>query len=326
MVKTLSTDYDISVILENMKDLSIKFSGIHFENPFVLPSGIITEIPEHKKAVNAGVGAVTLKSLTYEKREGNPLPRVWKYECGMINSVGLRNAGIQKGTQEIADFFKLHGKDAIIIVSLFSTRILEFKKLVEAVVPLNPPLIELNLSCPNTEDELGRSLGMEEDGAGTVVAEVKKISGKIPIVAKLSPNVNNISDIAKRCEAAGADAITAINTVGPGMIIDIVRKKPVLGAQKGGVSGPGILPIAVRCVYEIYNAVKIPIIGMGGVTKWQDVVEMMMAGATLVGVGTATYLKGMKVYDELKQGLSTYLQKENIDKVVDLVGLAHKIN
>ncbi len=306
-----------------MANLSVDFCGIRFSNPFILPSGIITEVSEHKRAVEAGVGGITLKSLTYEKREGNPLPRVWKYDCGMINSVGLRNAGIEKGSEEIAVFLK-ENKQIPVIVSLFATKLKEFLFLVEKIVPLNPPFIELNLSCPNVDDEFGKPLGMKKGAAGEIMKAVKKISGKVPILAKLSPNVCNIAEIAKSCEEAGADGIVAINTAGPGMIIDINKRKPVLGAKKGGVSGPGILPIAVRCIFEIYEAVKIPIIGMGGVSKWQDVVEMMMAGATLVGVGTATYTKGMKVYDELKRGLSEYMEKEGIKELKELVGVAHK--
>lgn len=306
-----------------MTNLKVNCCGVTFTNPFILPSGIITEIPEHGRAIENGVGGVTLKSLTYEKREGNPLPRVWKYEHGMINSVGLRNAGIEKGTEEIATFIKGHKGKTVIIVSLFSTKLKEFVDLVEKVVPLSPEFIELNLSCPNTEDELGKSLGMEKGGAGEVVRAVKKVSESIPVIAKLSPNVTDIAEIAKTCEVAGADGISAINTVGPGMIIDIKRKVPVLGAYKGGLSGPGIHPVAIRCIYEIYEAVKIPIIGMGGVTTITDVVETMMAGATLVGVGTATYTKSMKVYDQLKNELSDYMDKEGIKDLKELVGQAH---
>ncbi|MCL4339187.1 dihydroorotate dehydrogenase [Patescibacteria group bacterium] len=305
-----------------MDNLNVKYCNVNFNNPFILPSGIITEIPEHRRAIEAGVGGVTLKSLTFEKREGNPLPRVWKYDCGMINSVGLRNAGIEDGSREIGEFLKSN-KNTPVIVSLFATKVKEFLYLVEKIVPLSPQFIELNLSCPNVDDEFGKPLGMEKGAAGKIVKQVKKISEKIPVLAKLSPNVNDIADIAKNCEDSGADGIVAINTVGPGMIIDIEKRKPVLGAKKGGVSGPGILPVTVRCIYEIYEAVKIPIIGMGGISKWQDVVEVVMAGATLVGVGTATYLKGMKVYDELKNGLSSFMAKKNIKGLAELVGAAH---
>ena len=307
-----------------MNNLQISFCGVTFFNPFVLPSGIITEIPDHKRAVNAGVGAVTLKSITFKPREGNPLPRLWKYDCGMLNSVGLRNPGIDQAVVEIKEFLATYRSKSVIIPSLFSTKVAEFVTLVEKIIPLNPDFIELNLSCPNTEDELGRSLGMDKGGAGQVVKAVKKVYGKIPILVKLSPNVRDIADIAKECESEGADGIVAINTVGPGMVINIKTRKPYLGNKEGGVSGPGILPIAVRCVYDIYKSVKIPVIGMGGVSKWEDVVEMMLAGASLVGVGTATYYKGMGIYNQLKKGLIKYMSENSIKNLSELVGAAHQ--
>lgn len=308
-----------------MKGLSINYCGVTFTNPFILPSGIITEIPSHDRPIKAGAGGVTLKSVTFAPREGNPLPRLWKYDHGMLNSVGLRNPGIEKGVEEIGDFIKLYKNKSVIIPSLFSTKVAEFVTLVEKIVPLNPDFIELNLSCPNTEDELGKSLGMDKGGAGEVVKAVKKVSGKIPVLAKLSPNVRDIADIAKECEAEGADGIVAINSVGPGMVINIKTRKPFLGNKEGGVTGPGILPIAVRCVYDIYKAVKIPIIGMGGVSKWQDVVEIMLAGATLVGVGTATYYQGMGIYETLKKEFSEYMDKNNIKDLKEIIGGTHRV-
>jgi dihydroorotate dehydrogenase (NAD+) catalytic subunit len=170
---------------------------------------------------------------------------------------------------------------------------------------------------------MGKALGTGPASASAAVSAVKKVMGKIPVLAKLSPNVPNIADVAKACEQAGADGIVAINTVSPAMIIDIIRKKPILGAKSGGLSGPAVLPITISAVYNIYTAVKIPIIGMGGVTTWQDVVQTMMAGATLVGVGSATYFKGMKVYAEIKEGLKAYTEKEGIKNLKDLVGVAH---
>lgn len=305
-----------------MADISINFCDVTFPNPFVLPSGIITEIPEHKKAIEAGAGGVTLKSITYEKREGNPIPRVWKYDCGMLNSVGLRNPGIDTGVKEVAKFLK-ENKKIPIIVSLFSTKIKEFSFMVEKILPLFPLFIELNISCPNVEDDFGKPLGLERGAAAKVVTEVKKVSGKIPVIAKLTPNVSDIAEIAKACEAAGADGITAINAVSQGIIIDIKKRKPVMGAKTGAVSGPAILPISVRCVYDIYEVVKIPIIGVGGVTSISDVIQMFMAGATLIGVGTATYLKGMGIYNQLKKELEEYMEKENIKSLKELIGVAH---
>lgn len=305
-----------------MSKLSISYCGVYFDNPFILPSGIFSEKVQYSQALKAGASAVTWKSLTMSPREGNPLPRVWKYDCGVINSVGLRNPGIDAGISEI-DKYKKENPTHLVIVSLFATKVKEFVTLVEKAVTINPKLIELNLSCPNVDDEFGKPLGMEKGAAGEIVKAVKKASGKVPILAKLSPNVTDIGEIAKVCEENGADGIVAINTVGPGMVIDIRNRRPVLGALYGGVSGAGILPITVFCVYEIYKAVKIPIIGMGGVAKWQDVVEIMMAGASLVGVGTATYMKGMKVYKELKQGLSQYMEKEGLNNINEIVGVAH---
>ena len=308
-----------------MADLSLKYCGVSFTNPFVLPSGIITEIAQHDRAIKAGAGCVTLKSVTKNFREGNPLPRMWKYDNGMLNSVGLRNPGIEKAAEEIGEFLNLHNKSSVIIPSLFSTKVSEFVELVEKIVPLNPDMIELNLSCPNTEDELGRSLGMDKGGAGEVVKAVKKVTARIPVLAKLSPNVADIDEVARECEAAGADGIVAINSVGPGMVINIKTSKPYLGNKEGGVTGPGILPIAIRCVYDIYKAVKIPIIGMGGVTKSMDVIEMMLAGATLVGVGTATYYKGMGIFDQLKQEITKYMEENNIKNLTEIIGATHRI-
>lgn len=305
-----------------MADLAVTYCGVTLPNPLILPSGIAQEIPaDHERAIKAGAGGITTKSLTIEPREGNPLPRVAKYEQGFLNSVGLRGPGIEKGKTLIEEFLKT--SPVPVIVSVFATNVKDFERFAEELCPLHPPLFELNLSCPNVDDDMGKALGLGAQSSAAAVAAVKKISGKIPVLAKLTPNVPNIAEVARACEDAGADGIVAINTAGPGMLIDITRRKPILGAKRGGVSGPAIKPIAVRCVYDIYEAVKIPIIGMGGVTTWQDTVEMMMAGATLVGVGSATYFKGYGVYEEIKQGLQAYMEKEGTKSLKELVGVAH---
>ena len=209
------------------------------------------------------------------------------------------------------------------IASIFSTKLEEIAKLTKEIASINPPLIELDISCPHVEDEFGKSLSMSEKTAYEATTAAKKESKKIPLLCKLSANIAEIAKVAKACEQAGADGISAINTVGPGMVINIKTKKPLLGNKRGGVSGPAIRPFAVRCVYDIYEAVRIPIIGMGGVTTWQDVVEIVMAGATLVGVGSATYIKGMNLYKQLTKELSDYMDKEGIKNLSDLVGVAH---
>jgi len=305
-----------------MEGLKINFCGRVFENPFVLPSGIITEIPDHVRAVNAGAGAITFKSLTLEPRAGNPLPQICKYDHGFLNSVGIKNPGIEIGIVEISRFIAANsGVPAI--VSLFAPTPEEFAQLVEMAVTAGPDFIELNLSCPNVKNEFGAPVAENQKAVAAIVAAAKKVSGAVPVLAKLSPNVTDIAAVAHACEAAGADGIVAINTVGPGMVIDIDKRKPFLGALSGGVSGPGIFPVAVRCVYDIYEAVKIPIIGMGGISGWRDTVEIMMAGATLVGVGSVTYSKGMKVFAELKDGISGYMCANSITDLRELVGVAH---
>lgn len=304
-----------------MNNLKIKILNQTFSHPLFLPSGIITEIPGHKIAVTAGVSAVVLKSVTKEAREGNPIPRVAKYKYGFINSVGLRNPGLVRAKQPIKEFIK--STDIPVIVSVFASKIKDFPILVEEMAELNPAAIELNLSCPNVEDDMGQFVSADKNSSYKATYLSRKVSRKIPLICKLSPNPANIGEIAKACEAAGADAISAINSVSQGMIINIKTKKPVLGMKKGGVTGPGIKPIAIAKVYEIYEAVKIPILGMGGVTGFEDVIEMMMAGATLVGIGSAVYLSGYGLYKDILAGLRSYMKSEKIKNIKDIIGTAH---
>jgi len=302
-------------------DLKIKLFNKKLENPLFLPSGIINDVPGHRVAIQAGAGCVVLKSITIKPREGNPIPRVAKYEYGILNSVGLRNPGLKEGKRQIKDFLK---KTKVpVIISVFATTVKDFKQLVGEMSELKPFAIEINLSCPNVEGEFGQMLSNKSDSSYQVIKGVKKEARKIPLIAKLTPNVDPISEVAKACESAGADAIAAINTVAPSMVIDIYKRKPILGMKKGGLSGPGIRPVAIAKIFEIYEAVKIPIIGMGGVEKWQDAVEMMMAGATLVGVGSSVYLRGYKIYKEIITGIKEFLKKEKIKNVENLIGMAH---
>jgi len=303
-------------------DLRVKLFNKKLENPLFLPSGIINDVKGHQLAIDSGAATVVLKSITLEPREGNLIPRVAKYEYGILNSVGLRNPGLKEGKKQIGDFIKK--TKTPMIISVFATNVIGFKKLVSEMAELKPYAIEINLSCPNVEGEFGQMLSNKSNSSFQVISGVKKESGKVPLIAKLTPNVDLIGEIAKACEQAGADAIAAINTVAPSMVIDINKRKPILGMKKGGLSGPGIRPVAVAKIYEIYEAVKIPILGMGGVEKWQDAVELMMAGATLVGVGSAVYMRGYKIYKEILLGVKEFLKKEKIDDVKKLIGVAHE--
>lgn len=302
--------------------LAVKFLGIEFDNPLIMPSGILQEVAAHYRAQENGLGGVTTKSMTMEPRIGNPMPRVVKFDHGILNSVGLRNPGIKKGVGEWAKF--ITETKIPVICSVFAVSVKDFVYLALEAEKIKPALIELNLSCPNTVDELGQPLGMGVDSTAAAVKAVRKALKKsTKILAKLSPNVNNIGEVAKAAESSGADAISAINTVGPGMVIDIRRKKPSLGNIVGGVSGPGIRPVAVRCVWDIYNSVKCPILGMGGVETANDVVEMILAGATLVGVGSAWYRHGFGIYNEIKADLLKYMAENKVKKLEELVGGAH---
>ncbi len=305
-----------------MPSLKVKFLGIEFNNPLVMPSGILQEVSAHYQAEKNGLGGVTAKSMTMEPRIGNPLPRVIKYEHGILNSVGLRNPGIKKGVGEWAKFIK--ETKIPVICSVFAVKVADFVYLAKEVEKIKPEMIELNLSCPNTVDELGQPLGMGVESTAAAVRAVRKaLKKETKILVKLSPNVNSIGEVAKAAEAAGADAISAINTVGPGMVIDIKTRKPMLGNLVGGVSGPGIRPVAVRCVWDIYNSVECPILGMGGVETARDVVEMMLAGATLVGVGSAWYRYGFGIYEKIKTDLRQYMKENKLKSLKELVGGAH---
>ncbi|MBM3284146.1 dihydroorotate dehydrogenase, partial [Candidatus Gottesmanbacteria bacterium] len=207
-----------------MADLTIEFCKVSFSNPLILPSGIIQEIPDHKRAVEAGVGGVTLKTLTPLPREGNPIPRVARFECGVINSVGFRNPGIEKGSVLVKEFL---GTSIVpVIVSIFAYSTDEYRYMTKKVKLLNPPLIEVNISCPNVTAEFGDPIGKNRQKAAEVISAVKKESGKIPVIVKLAADAIGVADIANSCEQAGANAICATNTIGPGMLIDINTRKP----------------------------------------------------------------------------------------------------
>lgn len=304
------------------KPINVDFLGSEFSSPLVLVSGVYTQNADFINCQKCGAGAITTKSYTYFPRQGHPAPVVAKFPGGFLNSVGLRNAGIVEAKKQIIELKKL--LKVPVLVSIFDTKVKDFIKLTLHLLPLEPEFIELNLSCPNVDGEFGKSSATSAESAYEVVRSVKKIADdKIKIIAKLTPNVPNIAEVAKACERAGADAISAINTVSQGMVIDIKTKKPVLGNKQGGVSGPAIKPISVRCVYDIYEVVDIPIIGMGGITTADDAIEMFMAGASLIGIGSAIYLSGMKIFNEINSGITKYLKDNNYKSIRDIVGLAH---
>jgi len=301
-------------------NLRTTFCQVAFSSPLVSVSGIVVELAQNiKLAQIKGVGGITTKSISILPREGNPIPRVASYGIGFINSVGLKNPGMDKATKEII-FLKKATKKPI-IASIVCFKMEEFPILAGKVASVKPDFIELNLSCPNVEDEFGRPFATDPLLSAIAVFKVKKVVKNIPIIAKLSPNVSDIKKVAHAVEEAGVDAISAINTVGPGMLIDIKKRKPILGNRVGGVSGPAIKPIALKCVNDIYKTVKVPIIGLGGVSNGKDALEMIMAGATLVGIGSAIYQKGQQVFDNIISEMEKICEEEKITSLKNIRGI-----
>ncbi len=299
-----------------MNKIKTEFLGAKVSSPLVLPAGVMgMSFSGLNYCVENGIGVVTSKSLTLVERSGHNGPVIAEFEGGFINAMGLCNPGIVEGLAEINEF-KQHS-DTPVIVSVFATNTEDFIELTNYVNKSQGDFIELNLSCPNVFDEFGIPLAASKDKVAEIVRAVKEIS-TIPVIAKLSPNVYNISEIALVAEAAGADALCMINTVGPGMLIDKKMVKPILSNRTGGLSGPCIKPIALRLIHEVYSKVNIPIIGTGGVTNGDDAIEMIMAGSTLIGVGTAVYYRGIEVFDKINQEMIKFMDEENYASINDL--------
>ena len=304
----------------DMTDITTNLSGVKLDNPIIPASGTFGFGGEFARLYDINIlGSFSFKGTTKETRFGNPTPRIAECREGMINSVGLANPGIEKViSEELPALRKIFHKPIIANISGFSVD--EYKYCCEKINKEEQvEIIEVNISCPNVHAG-GMAFGTSPDAAAEVTAAVKSVTDK-PVYMKLSPNVTSITDIAKACEAAGADGISLINTL-LGMRIDIKRGKPVIANKMGGFSGPAIFPVAVRMVYQVYEAVKIPIIGMGGVSTAEDVIEMMMAGATAVQIGAAN-LTDPYVCPKIIEELPVLCEKLHIEKLTDIIGRAH---
>ena len=297
-----------------MLNLKTFFCGVTFPTPLILVSGIIHS-PQAFLILSkiAEVGGITWKSVSINPRSGHPTPVVIPYSCGFINSVGLKNPGITQAIKEI----RLVKRQIHIplIVSLVAFQFSEFPILAKEIIKANPDLVELNLSCPNVDDEIGRPFATDPLLSALAVQEVKRIVKDVPVIAKLTPNVIDIKEVAKAVENAGADAISAINTLGPGLLIDAKSGKAKLGNKIGGISGKAIKPLALRCVWDIARTVKIPIIGMGGVNSGEDAIEMVRAGATLVGIGSAVFGKGYRIFPQIYQEMVQFMNDNSLDNL-----------
>ena len=303
-----------------MADISTELSGKRLDNPIIPASGTFGFGAEFKNLYDINIlGSFSFKGTTKEPRFGNPTPRIAECREGMINSVGLANPGIDKViSEELPQVRKIFHKPIIANISGFSVD--EYKYCCERINKEEQvEIIEVNISCPNVHAG-GMAFGTSPDAAAEVTAAVKSVTDK-PVYMKLSPNVTSITDIAMACEAAGADGISLINTL-LGMRIDIRRGRPVIANKMGGFSGPAIFPVAVRMVYQVYDAVNIPIIGMGGVSTAEDVIEMMMAGASAVEIG-AQNLVDPYICPKIIERLPGLCDELGIEKISNIIGKAH---
>ena len=303
-----------------MGNTEVTLCGVRLDNPVIPASGTFGFGYEFAELYDINcLGSISFKGTTIEPRFGNPTPRIAECEAGMLNSVGLQNPGAEKVlTEELPRLKKVFKKPLMANVSGFSVK--DYTAAVE-ILDREDAIgwFEINISCPNVHGG-GLAFGTSCENAAAVTAAVKKVTKK-PVLIKLSPNVTDITEIAKACEAAGADGLSLINTL-LGMRIDLKTKKPVLANKAGGFSGPAIKPVAVRMVYQVYEAVKIPIVGMGGISTAEDVIEMMLAGAAAVEVGAANLVEPFACKNIIED-LPRVMQKYGIDNLKDIIGGAH---
>lgn len=300
--------------------LSVTLAGLRLANPTMLASGILgysTETLEN--IVKGGAGAVVTKSVGLKPRSGYANPTIVQTSCGLINAMGLPNPGIDEFAKEISEAKKVLTVPLIVSVYGFSAE--EYAKVAKRAVDAGADAVELNVSCPHVS-ETGSEIGQNPKILAEVVSKTKSVVDK-PVFVKLSPNVTDIDEIAEAAVKAGAYALTAINTF-RAMAIDTETAMPILSNRMGGLSGPAIKPIAVRCVYEIYEQVKVPILGCGGVTNWRDAVEFLLAGASAVQIGTAIAIKGPNVFKSVSRGIDAYMRKKGFRSVKEIVGLSHR--
>ncbi|MCD8048787.1 MAG: dihydroorotate dehydrogenase [Clostridia bacterium] len=295
----------------------VNFCGVEFENPIITASGTFGFGYEYSQFYNLdNIGGISVKGLSLKPREGNPPPRIAEIYGGILNSVGLQNPGVENFLQNDLPFLKSKYKKCKIIANITGNSIEDYVAMGEIVGSSDVDLVEMNISCPNVKQG-GAAFGTNAKTAEEITRRVKEKCKK-PLVVKLSPNVTDICEIARAAESAGADALSLINTL-LGMKIDIKTRRPILHNNVGGMSGPAVKPIAARMVWQVKNAVKIPLIGMGGIMNGDDAVEFMLAGASLVALGTANFIDPYAPIKTL-YGIEEYMKNNGIDDVNEIIG------
>ena len=311
--------------LQRPPDLSCSLCGVRLDTSVVMASGIWgTGARLLARAARNGASAVTSKSCGLLERSGHPNPTVLDWGEGLINAVGLANPGVERQIRILREARPLlRPTGTALIASFFGSTAVEFAEVAAKIQEAEPDFIEANISCPNVETDLGLPFALDPTSAAHVTEAVHRVT-RVPLIVKLSPNTPHLVQVARAVEQAGASAIAAVNTVGPGMVIDVRAGRPALSNLVGGVSGPAILPIAVRCVYEICQAVTIPVIGIGGICTGEDAAQMIMAGATAVGIGSGLHYRGEQVFSIVADELRRFMLEENYSTLDDFRGVAHE--
>ena len=298
-----------------MSDMRVNLCGVELKNPVIAASGTFGYGMEYSEFFPLSrLGGISCKGATLLAREGNLNSRIAETPSGMLNSVGLQNPGVDQFLSIYLPWLKQQG--TVVIANLAGHSVEEYAAMAEKLDPSEVDMVELNISCPNVREggvNFGTSCGMVEQVTGEVRRRLKK-----PLMVKLTPNVTNIGDIAAAAEAAGADCVSLINTL-TGMRIDLRTRRPILHNNTGGLSGPAVFPVAVRMVRDVYQRVKIPVVGLGGIASWEDAAEMMIAGAAAVQVGTATFRDPFAMI-KIIEGLEAFAAKNGLGSITELTG------
>ena len=298
-----------------MADLSVKVAGVSFDNPLIAASGTFGFGREYGEFYSlSALGGISCKGITLKRRDGNPPPRIAETPSGILNAVGLQNPGVDAFINDDLPWLKQQG--TVVIANIAGNTVEEYCQMAEKLSETDVDMIELNISCPNVKSG-GVQFGTSCESVGNITGEVRRHCKK-PLIVKLSPNVTDIASIAQSAEAAGADAVSMINTL-TGMRIDINSRRPIIRNNTGGLSGAAVLPVAVRMVWQVANAVKIPIIGMGGITTWEDAVEMLIAGAAALQIGTVLFSDPYAPV-KINEGINRFLDQNGIKSVTELTG------
>ena len=296
-----------------MADLSVKIAGVQFNNPLIAASGTFGFGHEYNEFYPlSALGGISCKGITLKKRDGNPPPRIAETPSGILNAVGLQNPGVDHFISQDLPYLKQ--QNTVIIANIAGNTPEEYCQMAEKLSDSDVDMIEINISCPNVKSG-GVQFGTSCESVGAITKAVRSHCTK-PLIVKLSPNVTDIASIAKAAESEGADALSLINTL-TGMRINIDTRRPIIRNNTGGLSGPAVFPVAVRMVWQVAQAVNVPIIGMGGISTWQDAVEMLIAGASALQIGTVLF---NDPYAPIKitEGLNNYLDKNSINSVTEL--------